>query len=272
VFRVERTVVPSAVAERFELVSRREDLSDGCGWCREPLDDVRAFYCSKKCRQAAYRARHNARLNLDQCVRRAVRALVLEGHGRPGLRLAYADPPYPGLAWMYRDEPTYGGEVNHVELVARLQTFDGWALSTSAAALRDVLPLCPPEAFVAAWGKTKRVSRNTRGKHNNWEPLIVKPARRFKPGVPDFLATSVARGGGTLIGRKPLHFCMWLFRLLGALPGDELADLYPGTGIVRSAFEAYCASLEASGRDTSSGAGSSDASPGDGERDARRLA
>ena len=29
------------------------------------------------------------------------------------LRLAYADPPYPGNAWLYRDHPDYGGEVDH---------------------------------------------------------------------------------------------------------------------------------------------------------------
>jgi len=54
--------------------------------------------------------------------------------GRP-LRLAYADPPYPGKAYLYRDHPDYGGEVDHAELIERLAAYDGWALSTSAAAL-----------------------------------------------------------------------------------------------------------------------------------------
>lgn len=273
VFRVERIAIPTAVAERFELVPPGELVTDvhRCAWCREPLDNPRLTYCNKTHRQAAYRARHNTKLNLEQHVRRVVRAFALEGAGRRGLRLAYADPPYPGKAYVYRNEPSYGGEVDHAELVARLQTFDGWALSTSAEALRSVLPLCPPEAFVAAWGKSKRISGNTRGKHNNWEPLIVKPARRFKPGVSDFLGTSVARGGGTLMGRKPVLFCLWVFKLLGALPGDELADLYPGTGVVTSAFDAYCASLAAAERDASLEASGRDASPGDGERDVRRL-
>jgi hypothetical protein len=35
--------------------------------------------------------------------------------GRP-LRLAYADPPYPGKARLYQDHPDYGGEVDHAEL------------------------------------------------------------------------------------------------------------------------------------------------------------
>ena len=39
--------------------------------------------------------------------------------GRP-LRLAYADPPYPGKAWLYRDHLDYGGEVDHAALLAQL--------------------------------------------------------------------------------------------------------------------------------------------------------
>lgn len=47
--------------------------------------------------------------------------------GRP-LRLAYADPPYPGKARLYRDHPDYGGEVDHAALIVRLTEYDGWAL------------------------------------------------------------------------------------------------------------------------------------------------
>jgi hypothetical protein len=47
------------------------------------------------------------------------------------VRIAYADPPYPGCAKLYRDHPDYGGEVDHRALVARLQDeFDGWVLHT----------------------------------------------------------------------------------------------------------------------------------------------
>ncbi len=55
------------------------------------------------------------------------------------LRLAYADPPHPGKARLYRDHPDYGGEVNHAELIDRLAAYDGWALSASAEALPAVL-------------------------------------------------------------------------------------------------------------------------------------
>lgn len=60
------------------------------------------------------------------------------------MTMAYADPPYPGHAKLYRDETGYHGEVDHRELIASLvDRYDGWALSTSAEALGDLLPLCP---------------------------------------------------------------------------------------------------------------------------------
>jgi hypothetical protein len=153
------------------------------------------------------------------------------------MRMAYADPPYPGMAHLYRDQPTYGGEVDHRELIASLAAaYDGWALSTSAKALRDVLPMCPPQAYVAPWVKPIGACPATYGKHNTWEPLIVVPGRCLRPGFRDWLSAAPARGGGDLIGRKPIAFCAFLFEQLGLLPGDELADLFPGTGVVGRAW------------------------------------
>ena len=203
-----------------------------CPWCGGPMpDDVRARWCSKRCRQAGHRARRLA--------------VAVESAERP-LRIAYADPPYPGLSKRYYGtQPTYAGEVDHAALVARLVTEfpDGWALSTSARALRDVLPLCPPEARVCAWVKPHGVPRATRGAHNVWEPVIVVGGRRLRPGVPDALCALPARlGGSDLMGRKPVAFCAWMFRLLGLLPGDEFVDLFPGSGIVGAAWRAVSSS------------------------------
>jgi hypothetical protein len=41
------------------------------------------------------------------------------------------------------------------------------------------------------------------------------------------------------VGAKPATFCYWLFDLLGALPGDELVDLFPGSGGVARAWHYY---------------------------------
>jgi len=153
--------------------------------------------------------------------------------------VAYADPPYPGTAWRYYGrEQTYAGEVDHVELVARLEREypDGWALSTSAKALRAVLPLCPAAARVCSWAKPIAPSPHTAGLHNVWEALIVCRGRQQAPGVPDALVAVPARRGGTLPGRKPIAFCAWLFSCLGLQRGDELEDLYPGTGVVSRAW------------------------------------
>lgn len=189
-----------------------------CLWCRRSLEVTQAKWCSKRCRQTAWRARKIA---------------VAEDLGDTPRRLAYADPPYPGLAKRYYgDEESYAGEVDHRLLVEQLSTFDGWALSTSARALREVLPLCPPQARVCGWGKPNGASSRTRGIHNLWEPLIVMPARLRRPGIPDWLVAKPARGGGALIGRKPIAFAMWLFQLLGAGANDSLEDLFPGTGVV----------------------------------------
>lgn len=156
------------------------------------------------------------------------------------MRFAYADPPYPGKAGYYIREATYGGEVDHPELVERLKSggFDGWALSTSgrAGALRMILPLVPESAILAPWTKPGSSRPDALGPHNRWEALIVVPGRRLRGGPADFLSAQPARGGGTLVGRKPIAFVAWLWAMLGARPGDELADLFPGTGIVGRAW------------------------------------
>jgi len=193
--------------------------------------DARARFCGRRCRQSAFRARRLASLHGagDASPMPAAR------------RFAYADPPYPDCARRYyRGEPSYAGEVDHRALLARLTAgdYDGWALSTSARALREVLPLCPPDARVCAWAKPHAVPEATRGLHNAWEPVIVVPGRRMRPGLPDWVRAYPARGGGELMGRKPLAFCAWLFRALGMLPGDDLDNLFPGTGVVGRAWSA----------------------------------
>jgi len=87
-----------------------------CVWCRGPIIPGRArrdaVCCSVRCRQARHR------------FLRAVGRAEAVAHGHP-LRLAYADPPYPGKAWLYRDHPDYGGEVDHAALIERLAGYDG---------------------------------------------------------------------------------------------------------------------------------------------------
>lgn len=161
------------------------------------------------------------------------------------MRLAYADPPYPGNAELYAGHPDYAGEVDHAELVARLVAYDGWALSTSSKSLRSVLDLCPADIRVLVW-LTHNVGRA-------WEPVLVMPARplptRWRPL--DWIAVEPEafqwrpRPAGYVIGRKPRQFCRWLFHWLGAVAGeDELDDLFPGSGAVTAAWAEWNAQPE----------------------------
>ena len=74
--------------------------------------------------------------------------------------------------------------------------------------------------------------------------MFVRPARRFVLlRVTDVLVGVAPRARPTLptsvVGMKPPAFCEWVFRLLGALPGDSLDDLYPGSGIVSRSWRLY---------------------------------
>lgn len=205
------------------------DGSRLCSWCANAFEPSRrdAVFCSVQCRQSAWRLRQRHAAGV--------------GDGKPK-RFAYADPPYPGFAArLYKNEPTFAGEVDHNVLMASLvDQYDGWALSTGAYALQRVLPMCPAGVRVCAWVKPIGVSSKTFGLHNTWEPVIVSPGRELRPGKRDWLSTQPARHGGDLIGRKPIAFAAFLFAALGMLPGDELVDLFPGTGVIGRAWAEMC--------------------------------
>lgn len=196
-------------------------------------------YCSQSCRQAAWRLAHE--------LGRA------EAASRP-LRLAYADPPYPGLARKYYGHhPDYGGEVDHAALLSRLEDYDGWALSTSARSLPQVLGLAAaiPGVRVGAWVRGPRPSRQGAvGPYSAWEPVLYRGARPMvspRPGV-DVLEHfhHPRRAAGEVVGAKPWAFCRWLFcDLLQGRAGDQLDDLYPGSGGVRLAWETWASGLPA---------------------------
>lgn len=154
------------------------------------------------------------------------------------MNLAYADPPYPGRAHLYADHPDYAGEVDHVALIRQLRReYDGWALSTSAESLVDLLPHCPPDHRVLAWVKhTVTVG---------WEPVIVVSARKPDPNLRDWIQCEPEafqwrpKPDSYVIGQKPEAFCLWVFAWLGAEPGDSLDDLFPGSGAVAQAWERW---------------------------------
>lgn len=133
--------------------------------------------------------------------------------------------------------------MDHAALVARLDGYDGWALSTSAAALLDVWNLAP-HARCAAWLKTFASNGWSRVRWS-WEPvLFVTDRRGLKPGqvstvwdglvcAPDVGQQGAwkelpGRGGGA----KPYPFVRWVLELLDYQDGDDLVDLFPGSDAV----------------------------------------
>jgi hypothetical protein len=182
-----------------------------CLWCHLEVSATTrrdAMYCSKRCRQAAHRfGRH----------------LVATTRAEAPLRLAVADPPYPGLSRRYyKDHPDYAGEVDHRVLLSRLAGYDGWALATSSTSLQIVLGICSElgiSPLVASW---TRGSRHSRSSHplQAWEAVVYMPARAvveaaqvddalvYKAGV---RLTDPAR----VVGAKPSAWISWVFQLLG---------------------------------------------------------
>lgn len=156
------------------------------------------------------------------------------------MRLAYADPPYYGLAHFYDelhpDTRVYNDLDAHRELIDRLQHefADGWALSMTSGNLHDILPLCPPHARVAAWVKPFASYKLGVNPTYTWEPIVFVRTRKHDTAhrtTRDHLAANITMQRG-LVGAKPEAVCSWILDLLGWTTEDELVDLFPGTGVM----------------------------------------
>lgn len=162
------------------------------------------------------------------------------------MKLGYADPPYIGCAHLYKDHPDFNGEVDHKELIDRLENeFDGWVLHASATptSMAALAPLvAKTDARWMVWTKGFAAFKRNVSVAYAWEPVIVKPAR--KPVVSkrlvmrDWIQESITLRRG-LTGVKPEAVCHWGFEVMGALPSDDLTDLYPGTGAVSRAWATW---------------------------------
>jgi hypothetical protein len=176
------------------------------------------------------------------------------------MRFAYADPPYLGCCSLYDhfhgdDGRCWDDRYTHSLLIDRLRHEfpDGWAMSLSSPSLRTILPLCPADVRVASWGKTFGAFKKGVRPAYMWEPVIFRGGRnpgnghRHEPPEkggkqntpkdfyehhdPDMLLCPITLKKG-LTGAKPERFCSWVLELLNVQPGDEVIDLYPGTGVM----------------------------------------
>jgi hypothetical protein len=163
------------------------------------------------------------------------------------VRIAYADPPYPGQAQKHYNHDPRCAEVDHAELIARLDAeCDGWALSSGAdlAAMQAVIPLLPAGVRVCVWVKPFASFKPNVTLAYAWEPVYVKPARkrgRELPTVRDWVSANITLKRG-LSGAKPDAVCWWLFDALGAAPSDVFDDIFPGTGGVSRAWAEWARS------------------------------
>ena len=180
-----------------------------------------------------------------------------DGQQRKGgrvMRFAYADPPYLGCCRLYdhrHDDGCWDDPDTHQALIDRLcdEFEDGWAMSAASTSLRTILPMCPEAVRVAAWVKPFCAFKKGVRPCYAWEPVIFWRGRNPSAGHPhpppvkggtqttpkDFLAESITLKKG-LTGAKPEKFCLWVADLIGYRDGDELVDIFPGTGIMGRAL------------------------------------
>jgi hypothetical protein len=157
------------------------------------------------------------------------------------MRLGFADPPYLGCSWLYPEHPDaarWDDPAAHGELMAQLEAeFDGWAYCLSAKSTFDLLPLVPrvEGLRLCAWVKPFSAFKKHVRVAYGWEPLVVKMARpngdTTAPESRDWIAQNMERMTGT-IGAKPARVCRWILDTMGYVDGDELVDLFPGSGVM----------------------------------------
>jgi hypothetical protein len=166
------------------------------------------------------------------------------------VKFAYADPPYIGQAKrLYGDHPDYAGEVDHADLIGRLdRDFDGWALSCSMKSLPALMRLCPEDVLTLSWHKPIAPPMGDK-RHYDWEPVILRGGRNPKTPTRTTLVCSPPqftfreKPPEHVIGEKPREFCDWLFACAGLEPEDEFVDLFPGSGAVGRAWESFTTNM-----------------------------
>ena len=183
------------------------------------------------------------------------------------MKLAIADPPYLGRAALW-----YGGKgrskqgtagraagrgdlaaeyhpdahewddpVKHIALMVTMDDeYDGWAMAASGKTLAPLLGFADKlGARLAIWHVTNAIPDGNRVS-TRWEAVILRQpdARRaYGTGhaIGDVLSAPHPMSG--FVGAKPAVWTRWVLDMLGYQPGDEVDDLFPGSGAVARAME-----------------------------------
>lgn len=169
------------------------------------------------------------------------------------MKFAYADPPYLGQGVKH-----YGALHNaaadcdtlewHQALIERLcdEFSDGWALSLHTPSLKTMLNLCPDGVRVGAWFKPFAAFKKNVTRAYTWEPIILmggRPIPTAEPTVRDWIEAPAVKEPITMRrgfpGAKPAAVTRWIFDWLNMEPEDEFHDLFPGSGAVTEAYQAW---------------------------------
>ncbi len=163
------------------------------------------------------------------------------------IKAAYADPPYLGCGVkhygaLHAHAADYDDPEMHRTLIVRLcDEFDSWALSLHEPSLRTMLSMCPTDVRVGAWVKPFASFKANVTRAWTWEPVIFRFARartREQPTWRDHVSAPIAMRKG-FPGAKPDAFSFWVFEGLNLLPSDDFVDVFPGSGAVGAAWEAW---------------------------------
>ena len=98
------------------------------------------------------------------------------------MRFAYADPPYIGQAKRHYGDDPRCAEIDHSDLIGRLNGYDAWALSLSSPSLKQIIAMCPDDVRVMAWVKPFAVFRPNVKRDDRLKDIQIKRAR-FVGGV-----------------------------------------------------------------------------------------
>ena len=182
------------------------------------------------------------------------------------MKLAIADPPYLGRAALWYggkgrskqgtagraagrgdlaaeyhpDAHLWDNPERHWQLMADLdRDYDGWALAASAKTLPVLAQGIPDGARIAIWHVTNAIPDGNRVSMR-WEAVILRQPdgrRAYGTGhaIGDVLSAPHPMSG--FVGAKPEVWTRWVLDMLGYQPGDQVDDLFPGSGAVTRAMD-----------------------------------
>lgn len=157
------------------------------------------------------------------------------------MKLAFADPPYLGqgkkhYAAHHPEAHLWDAPETHRRLITRLESdYDGYALCASSRSLHTLLAMFADPPRIASWVKPFAAFKANVRIAYTWEPVLFREARRSAASGAfanrDHLSEPITMKKG-LVGAKPERFCRWVLDLIGWIPGDQVVDLFPGTGVM----------------------------------------